>query len=230
MPRKTYSRRLPLRQRRRRGRRPRRHPIRMRRGLGLGKVFNFKRTVDLTDLSLNLNTSFSPFGYTFTLDNLPNVSEFTNLFNEIRLMGVAMTFYPAFDISGLSTTTAAASFMTLPEIYTVFDPCDGSAPNSIAVLNQYGNLKRRYFKRPVKRFIKPTRLQPISISSDETATTVTKVPISRKIWMRAAIANSITVQHFGLRGAVVNSNVTTISKPYNVRVTATYYFQCRQLR
>lgn len=222
-PRKTYRRRRPVRRRRRF---PKRQYTRMGRRFdgALGRVFNFKRTVDVPNLECNANTGFVGFGYSFKLNQIQNFTEFSSLFNEIRLMGVQLTFYPAI------SNNVEVSGLTIPELYTVFDPCDSGAPFDETSLNQYSNLKRRYLSRPAKYFIRPNRLQIVAQTLSESSTTYARIPMGRKAWLRCAISNSAAVEHFGFRGAVVLTNVSTTSTPYTIRCTAKYYFQCRQLR
>lgn len=224
-PRKSYRRRRTVRRRRRF---PKRNYARMGKRFdgALGRVFNFRRTVDVPNISYNGNLSFKGFAYSFKLSDIPNFTEISSLFNEVRLMAVALTFYPPINVSSQFSTT----YFTVPELYTLFDPTDDAIPSSIDVINQYSNVKRRYFNRPVKRFIKPVRLMTIAQTNEESATTVAKAPMSRRNWLRCSITNSSAVEHFGLRGCIANSNTTSISTPMDVRVTANYYFQCRQLR
>ena len=103
-------RRRPIRRRRRvlrRRRFPKKNYSRMGKRFDnqFGRVFNFRRTVDVANIATNTNLSFKGFAYSFKLSDVPSFSEFSNLFNEIRLMGVALTFYP---ISNISTAIGTA--------------------------------------------------------------------------------------------------------------------------
>jgi hypothetical protein len=92
------------------------------------KVHTFERTVSVAFLSAP--TAVDTYtAYSFTLGTLPNSTEYTQLFDQYRIVQVTITFQP-------STLVATSS-----PLYTVIDYDDANAPTSLNDLLQYDTLK-----------------------------------------------------------------------------------------
>lgn len=74
-------------------------------------------------------------GYQFALTDLPNSSEFTNLFDEYMIAKVSVMFMP--NKLTLNTNTA----ITTPYFLTVIDKDDAATPSSVNDLVQYPNCR-----------------------------------------------------------------------------------------
>lgn len=73
----------------------------------------------------NVSTSWSNVSYVFQLDDLPNYTEFTALFEQYKINAVKLTFLPSYTSSDANQATANAAsgavFQFQPRIYTVID-------------------------------------------------------------------------------------------------------------
>ncbi len=92
------------------------------------KVYTFQRTYLVG--GLNGSTTIDQFGaLNFTLNNFPNASEFTSLFDQYRLLQVSVNFVPV------------SSAQALAPLYTVIDYDDSTLPTSLNDLLQYQSLQ-----------------------------------------------------------------------------------------
>lgn len=73
----------------------------------------------------NISTTYSSNNYVFQLDDLPNYTEFTNLFEQYKINAVKLTFLPSYTGSDANQATANAAggavFQFAPRIYTMVD-------------------------------------------------------------------------------------------------------------
>lgn len=68
-------------------------------------IYHFKRTFDKS-VALSNNLGDQAYGYSFTLNEIPNVTEFTNLFDMYRINKVVVRFRPL-PVGGFGTTPTA---------------------------------------------------------------------------------------------------------------------------
>lgn len=96
------------------------------------------------------STSFDTFGgIYFRLQDMPNVSEFTNLFDMYRIDKVTIKFMPR------ANSAEAGTNQGLVKLFTVIDKDDITTPTSIAELLQYETCKVTPMSRVVTRTFKP---------------------------------------------------------------------------
>lgn len=252
MPRR-YIRRLTRRVTRRVRRIVRRRPLRVGRSLRMVppqfKVHNFKRTVDITPL-LSLNGTLStvtnllratqgavtlatPNYYggasmAFRLSDISDVADFTNLFDQYRINGIAVKIIPC--VTNIRGSTSGG---TLPDLgcflHIVNDVDDAATPAASAVgmdaLRQYESYRSinpyRNNGAPIKFYIKP-RVAPAIYGSG----TFTGYGSVRPPWIDLV---STGVDHYGMK-FLVETIEGALNQLAEFKVEATYYFSCRGVR
>lgn len=90
------------------------------------------------------------------LNQCPNYAEFTSLFDQYRITRVDIKFL--FDKNSATFTGASAQF--IPNIYTVFDPDDGTPLSTENDYLQYQSLRVNRMDTPVYRTIYPCTATP----------------------------------------------------------------------
>lgn len=105
----------------------------------------------------------------FSLQNVPNYTEFTNLFDSYKICGVSMKFMLSNNVSDI---TNVGNTTGIPVLYTWTDVDDPTCPTSINEGLQYRDCKARVMSRPIKVFFKPrcqTMLYQSAVSTAYTA-------------------------------------------------------------
>lgn len=203
-----------------RRRRPARRRVARRMPRPRQMVYNFKRTCELNNLTTVPGVAPTLFQYQFKLSDVPGYGDFTQLYDQYRIKGVRITFYPAANTS----YTGSSSSMPIGEFYTVLDFDDSTLPANIEELNQYQTLRRTYFNRPHKRYFKPLSTQSGVYQSGGVTTGYRSLPSST--WFDCGNPN---ILYYGIKGAYTISESSLVVKE-TIRVTATYYFQLRMVR
>lgn len=179
-------------------------------------IHYFKRTCQLTQLSFN-NASTNVGAYVFSIGNLPNVTEFSNLFDEYLITGIKIKFIP--DITG-NDATPIGSVVALPNFYTVIDHDDNTAPSNLDELLQYQTLRMTQGHRIHSRYLKPM-----------VSNAVYKVGLTSGYGsMRAQWCDfsNTDIAHYGLKYCMDPSWNNATALKY--QVIATFYFKCRGVR
>lgn len=179
-------------------------------------VHYFKRSVQLTQLSFN-NASTNIGAYVFTIGDLPNVSEFSSLFDEYLITGIQIKFIP--DITG-NDATPIGSVVQLPNFFTVIDHDDNTAPANLNELLQYQSLRMTRAHLLHKRYLKPMVSNAIYKSGLTSGYGSIKAQ-----WCDFV---NTDIAHYGLKYCMdpMWNNATAIK----YQVIATYYFKCRGVR
>lgn len=189
---------------------------------GSGKIHSFKQIAELNNLNISTTTKETFFIYTFNLSQLPQAAVFNSLFDSYRINAVKITFYPFCNVNQGSATSFG---LEIPNIYTAID-YDGTAqPTLVSVISEYQTCKYRYFNKPHIRYFKPKTVQNGALL---TSGAYGNVVSYGKPWLDIAYP---TVQYNSVIGAVVYTNGTQVIPPgQTVRVTAKFYFQCRDVK
>lgn len=158
------------------------------------------RAVDTTTLSTAL-TEVS-HSYLFRLSDVDNVSDFTNLFDNYRIIGVKLTFRlmtnpDSSNFLNSTVFTQGANFY--PKLWWSFDNDDGTSL-SVAQIRERNNAKCRvlYPNKMLKIYVKYPR--PADEIQGNTGTAF--VASSKGIWLRTINANEVDTPHFGLKVAL----------------------------
>lgn len=105
-------------------------------------------------LSFNCSTVWSWQNFAFRLVDLPNVTEFTNLFKMYKVNALKYQFLPRVNVvEGTAVAQAAATanpFVTQPRLYTVIDRAGNASINSESAILQYSN--KRQITKPLEAF------------------------------------------------------------------------------
>lgn len=135
-------------------------------------------------------------GYNFTLGLVPNVSDFTNLYDQYKIQGIRLEFRLRRNISNDSTGAVAADTGVRPLMYTVVDYDTSTTPASVAALREYANCKVWQFdsEKPYTRFFKPKVLNEVYRTAITTATAPMAAP-----WLSTTFTDA---QHFGMQVAI----------------------------
>lgn len=174
------------------------------------KLYLFKRFCDFGTFTIsNTTQTFSAFN--FSLDDLPNVTEFTSLYDMYKINCVKITFIPQMNtsvsIGSINNPNASARF------FSAIDYNDGTAPTSVDDLRQYQSAKYTPILRQHKRVIfKPKILDSSNYSVSP--------------WLSTASPSS---NYFGLKVAVeAMDSTSTLSMQY--KVECKYYMSFKQVK
>lgn len=218
-----------------RGRRAPRRMIRNR-GTRVGKIWSypkvggihfFKAKKQLTGIDPSNTAGEIARQYIFDITQIGNVTEYTALFDQYKIMAVKLEFRLKKQPGSLGTASQ------LPALATVLD-YDGTAN----VDNTYSNLVTRegvrvtYFSDAVpyiKYYIKPKCVVP-TMNIDPTVNpptfAVTGRTVRRPGWQDfGSIAGGIAAQHFGLLANAPGVGLTVSAA--SIDVYQTIYFACR---
>lgn len=110
----------------------------------------FKRTQMYTNWIVNNSTFNQLKSYTFLLNELPNHTEFTNLYDQYQIKGAQVTLIPKFNVNTIVDI--------VPPTWSTLD-YDGSFPTTDTQMLQYQNLHTVRGQRNHKRYLKPALLQ-----------------------------------------------------------------------
>lgn len=200
-PRRTRTKRRPTRRTRR---------IRSKRAIrSKKKIYYFTRYANFGQLVISpLAPTLT--AYTFRLADVPNSSEFTNLYDSYKIKAVKLTFYPAMTQSISTSTINAPAGET--RCVTCLDRNDGVAPTSFDAVRQYQNAKVFQVNRRHSRYIyKPMVL-------DDSNYTINP-------WVNTTSPN---VNYYGLKFAAEPSLQS--SGTYQFSVEAKFYLAFKSVR
>lgn len=180
---------------------------RKRRGMSAGKIYNFKRTQYLSNaLVIPLGSSITFNAFSFNLASLPDVTNFTALFDQYMIKRIKWTLIPR--TTDTSLTTGAATYNT--QTYSVIDWDDVNVPTSLNDLCQYQNMKATQGSKIHSRSFAPS----VRITAEGT----TNAP---KQYQWIDLANT-TVPHYGIKCAFAQGSASQI---YDIRVDMSIAFK-----
>ena len=176
----------------------------------------FTRTV-YAPAQITTSSTVDTFGaLQFNLNQIPNVAEFTALYDQYQIKGIQWTLLPRWN-SGEGGDPTVVNNNLISPVFTVLDYDDATAPSSLDDLMQYQNLKQTRNAVPHRRYFKPQVL----ISNYRTALTTGYAP-KKNQWLDIAQPD---IPHFGLKyGIPVNGE----SMKYDVMVK--YYLAFKNVR
>lgn len=115
------------------------------------KVYLFKRFLGL---GVTPVSNVAPTLYTidFRLNQLPNYTEFTDLYDQYKINAVKLSFLPS---QTQSISLSSTNNSTQGRFFSAIDYNDANSPVSIDELRQYQSCKWTSMYRPHKRFFRP---------------------------------------------------------------------------
>lgn len=173
------------------------------------KIYMFTRHLDYGELVVNAATGAAQ-GYNFSLSDLPNYTEFTNLYDQYKINAVKICFIPQQTMSNsLSTANSAQAYVRFFSAID-YDDTTVTGPDD---LRQYQNCKYTPIYRRHKRFIyKPKIVDSSSYT------------LSPWISTTAPSAN-----YFGLKVAVEPTDSTVLSS-FTYTIEAKFYMSFKNVK
>lgn len=176
-------------------------------------AYHFKRSFQSSLIALNASGA-NTIGYSFALNQLPNYTEFTSLFDLYRLNYVVMKFVPNWTGNDNNPVTTAWS---APNFHSVIDHDDSTNPTSIDYMLQYpSHQMTQGHKIHIRKF------RPSVLAQMYTGATDSTCP-KYKQWLNCADAST---PHYGLKVYIDAPNTTCGA----YRVFVTVYLSCKGVR
>lgn len=119
----------------------------LRRGRADRRFHAFKRVCQASTIQGNGGGAIE-----FRLNELPDFSDFTNLFDKYRIKGVQITIVPRVNSYDANPN---ATLVGMPMVHTAIDYNDSTAPANVQELMQYDTYKRTQGFSPHTRYFKP---------------------------------------------------------------------------
>lgn len=164
----------------------------------------------------------------FSLADIPNYSEFTQLYDQYKINKIVLKIYPFNNIPSTANTTATSGGVGLI-IHSILDPDNllvASADEAgVNTLRQYQNYKtvnmsnKKYFKK----VITPRMLEGVVNS----AGTIVGNRVNKSYYIDCAYPS---VPHYGVHLLYEFINPTTATVSYFLRIEATYYMSFKDVR
>lgn len=170
----------------------------------------FKRTVYTPAWVVSTIGSDTAFKLEPTLQDLPNSTEFTSLYDRFKISGISFKLIPRINVAAVGTPAPPS------QIFTCLD-FDGNGPTTLSALQQYQNLRMTRGMSTHKRYFKPALLMMAYQSGTSTA----YIPK----WNQYVDSANPTTPHYGLYGVIPNCGAAI---PYDLE--ATYYISCKNVR
>lgn len=182
-------------------------------------ICTFRRTFTLQKVTAN--TGDTNYAYVFRLSDIPNYTDYTNLFDQYRLLEVIVSFAPYF--TGNPTTNVSADYAGIIGHWIDYD--DASLPGNLAEGQQYDSYQRNNCTEPFQRVVKPKSVQAAYAG-------VTPIGAYDSVYgqwhdcSNAAITNnSHKIEHYGLKYCITGSSFTQSTPIYEIEGTYTFQFK-----
>lgn len=177
------------------------------------KIHHFKRTLIGTDIPTATVTSYG--AVFFRLNQLPDFTEFQNLYDQFRINKVVWKLVPNVN----SAESGAAQ--KLPQVHSVCDYNDSTAPTTLDELVQYNNYRMTMGSRIHNRKLTPAFLDNVYVTS------AIQRPGNPNYKQWLSTSNSTDVPHHGIKyaiGAIAAASAITYT-PY-----LTFYISCKSVK
>lgn len=184
---------------------------RLNRGIGQ-PVQYFKRTVWLPGWNTTTAGTNSFTGLNFRLSQLPNITDFTNLYDQYKICGVKVEVIPQYDNAQVNATPVAI----VTQNFHVTDYDDSTTPPNMDALMQHQDVKRVPSTRIIKKFIKPCFATQIF------NTGITSTYGARRGWIDCATPDT---EHYGMK---FGFSANPVAFTYGLRMT--FYLAFKQVR
>lgn len=186
------------------------------------QIYRFRRSKwDQFSLTYNAASNESHGVWKFTLADLTNYNEFTNLFDKYRITGIKARFFPRMNVNAHSDVSA--TWTEIPPIMTVIDYDDATA-GDYTVLQQYENVKIHNEFKPFSLYFKP--LMAVATYGGAAFTSYGSGP--KNMWIDC---NSAGVEYYALKWATpIYSLGNNDTHPPAWDVMFTYYIDFKYPR
>jgi len=154
----------------------------------------------------------------FQLSDLPNYTEFTNLFDKYRITGVKLTFIPTQNTSYVGNTGSP-----LPLLGFVYDTDDGTLLTNRTDYYQYKNFKIHRLGGIISKWVRPRTASSVYAGIASTA-----YRTNGNVWIDCDNAGA---EYYGCKYYIDPIDVGTGEQVLSlVRVVAKVYIQCKDPR
>lgn len=184
-----------------------------------GGQYNISTTVRSKTMVANAPyINGSSFGaLAFTLSDLPNYTELTNLYDEYRIKAVRIFWIPTTNVNGTVWNGASTIVYSLPALYSWIDNDDDTVPTSLAQGQEYESFKcHGQLSTTRQRTIIPDASKALY-----TGAAFTGYGNARNQWIDN---NSPNVKHYGIKYGIVNQTANSGA----MDVVATFYLEFRK--
>ena len=194
------------------------------------QVHMFKRIVNLGTYTASITSGSVPTitpvskGFSFQLSDLPNVSEYTSLFDQYKITGIKLRIVPRTSMTTQGVVTGTTAMVGYGQVVTALDFDDAANPIAKDTLLEYGSAKYTASNKIHTRYFKPKVLNAVWVNIASTGYAAVKAP-----WIDQANNN---LPHYGLKmwiDAPENSGGGSNSS-ISYDGYATYYFMCKNTR
>lgn len=185
----------------------------------LAGQMHIKRQFTVTPTYLSESTpDFATQNIVIALSDLPDYTEFQNLFQMYRFNLIKMVFTP--DITTNFFDELNNVEVVIPEIWTVADPVY-PVPLTQDAYNQHPSLRKTMLNKPVIRFFKPA----VAVE-----TTVDSNAMSRPKWKQWINTGNADVGHEGFAWAYVWTNIGGNTLRMHVNLDITVYMSVKGIK
>jgi len=154
---------------------------------------------------------------TFKITDVPNWTEFQNMFDFFKIKAIKVMFIPASNVTSYQSTTDFNQSSHANRLFSVVDNNDSTTPSSVNDLRQYKSCRCSPGNRIHKRFFYPKPL--IATDEDAQAGGGYGMAQSGSPWIAMDAGNS--AQYFGLKVGLDHPLLTTDTEFYVIE--AVYY-------
>jgi len=196
---------------------------------GVGTNVNVTNcTYDGTDSFITVTSSNKTalFSLAFKLADLPNVSEFTALFDSYMLTGVMLQFKLIDNPDSSGAINDAGGFQKnnwFPTIWYVPDHDDNNNV-SLPAIKEFERVRHKvlYPNRETNIMLRPTTLQQVYRSSVTTGYAENR----KRQWLDIAATD---IPHYGFKSVFDFEGIAPTAS-YRIKVNAKYFFACKNVR
>lgn len=178
----------------------------------------FKRTQYLSENTLSSNTADVFFNHFFTLSQVPDSTDFTNLYDQYCIKAVKITLIPRGNVADISVPGSYNGQSV--GVFSVIDYDDTNLLTSIQKACEYPNMKMTRSHQQHSRYFKP-RFNLNGVTNQGTGTVDTTM--NTRGWLDC---NRINVPHFGIKFAL--QQTPNVPQVYDVKID--YYLAFKNVR
>jgi len=188
------------------------------------KEYRFKRTFLISNDGADnfkygpgsITPGYNPVPLTIKLNEVPNYTDFTSLFDSYKITHAEFKFIPHFTVGqvplGPQNTQVA-------RLVTVIDQDDDNTPTGLSQLMQYSSLDESLLDRERVRNFKPR----VSVQTYRTATTTGYSAPDDAIWIDAAQTD---VPHYCGK-ALICDTTASADNPRTLTIMCTLWITCK---
>lgn len=180
---------------------------------------SYTREIPNNNLQITTGSNWMSWATTFSAGTLPNITEFSNLFDVYRIRRVTIKLRL---VQPPEATNTPATSQFYPDVYVTVDHDDATIPPSVDSVLQYGKCKRGVL-RP-NRWFTYSFYPTTSIQLYRGPTTTGYAPMKNGAWLDLAYTD---VPYYGLKGVISNeaAGVTTAALAVEYHTVYTIQFK-----